>query len=143
MAERIGRTPIKEALRVLGFGWDDANNRLRAMEPADVLARMPGAVWYNSSHPFRDRLHIEGMMEGLKFALTGHSEAVEFFLGKVPDRESVSSEPPTSQRLSRLEKKLLAFDIFVRYGQLGFRGNLALFAGLFFPEWLKPKRLKG
>lgn len=142
MAERIRKAPIKEALRVLDFGWQDANNRFHLMDRAEVLARMPGAVWYNSSHPLRDKLHIEGMMEGLKFALTGHSEAVEFFLREVPDEEAVSRRRAFTRPL-RLEAKVLAFETLVKYGQLGFRGNLALFGGLFLPEWLKPKWLKG
>lgn len=31
------------------------------------MDRMPGAIYYSSSHPFRDKLHLEGMMEGLEF----------------------------------------------------------------------------
>lgn len=85
MAERIKKTPIKEALTALEVVWGDAQQQLDSMDPKRALARMRGAVDYNSSHPFRDRLHIEGMIEGLEFALTGRSEAVEYWLDRAKD----------------------------------------------------------
>lgn len=117
MAERIKKTPIKEALAAMDIVWGDAQQRLDDMGPERALARVPGALHFNSTHPFRDKLHIEGMMEGLKFALTGRSEAVEYWLRRAesvgkgeaqPDPQPPLTEPrmPWPQYVVRLVNRL-------------------------------------
>lgn len=99
MAERIKKTPLKEALTSLDTARDDAGQRLNGMSVSEVMDRIPGAVYYNSSHPFRDKLHIEGMIEGLKFALTGESPAVEYWIKRAAAIKAGEIEVPTQQVL--------------------------------------------
>lgn len=109
MSERIKKTPIKETLASLETAWDDANQRLKGMSTDEVLEkRMPGAVYFNSSHPFRDKLHVEGMMEGLKFVLTGESPAVEYWIKRAAAIKSGEVEASTQQVLKPSSKVQVA-----------------------------------
>lgn len=91
---RIRKTPIREAIKNLGVAWEGADRRVRGLTAEQFRAVHPEY----GVHPFKDKLRIEGMMEGLKFALTGHSEAVEFWLKEpmsIEDREVQSPVEPT------------------------------------------------
>lgn len=95
MAERIKKTPLKQALEAMNIVWQDASDRLHTMDLREVLDKMPGAIYYNSSHPFRDKLHIEGIQKGLEFALTGSSGVVEFWMKRAAAIKVGEIQPPT------------------------------------------------
>lgn len=113
MAERIKKTPLEEALRSLGVASEDARKRLNRMPTSEVMERMPGAVYYNSSHPFRDALHLEGMIKGIEFALNGESSAVEYWLKRATSVEAEEMEPPANQPFTPPSKlQVIAIGLF-------------------------------
>lgn len=139
MTERIKKTPLKKALAAMDIAWQNSYNRLIEMDPNEAIRRATGAMYYNSSHPFRDKLHIEGIQEGLKFALTGNSDVVKWYIEQVVNSNN-QVEPPQYQYpwpQSRFAARPAVFLVALTHG-IGWRYGWAMFKA-----WFLPKRLRG